>query len=199
MAITHDGDVLRITARMNLLSTGAVENVYTMRWNGLLSSEDGPVMTHVSTYLEDLVSDVTNFQPGDLKYIDVEGFNHTQSRPMPTVNWPTLTEGAGSGDYLPPGVSALAFFRTGLSRVIARKFLGPVLESLNTNGFFTSAVLTSLSSFIGKMLSPDISLIDAGTLTPGVISKAGTFHALTDGTGSSSPAYQRRRRAGRGI
>jgi len=199
MSTTQPGDILKVTARMTQTDTGAIQNVFTLRWEALLPSDDGPVMTHVAQHLDDLYQFLKPHMAGNVLFTDVTGFNHTQNRPMPSANWPVLTAGTGSGDRLPPGVSALAFFRTGLSRVLGRKFFGPIQEGDNTDGFISSALLADVVNIIGGILAGDTSILDGGHLRHGVLDKGGTFRELTDGTASTNPAYQRRRRSQRGV
>jgi hypothetical protein len=199
MPSTNNNDILKVTARMNSTAGGAVENVFTFKWTGLFSADDSAVMDHVADYLETFYSHLVSHQTNTLTYQDIEAFNHTQDRPVASHNWPTLTAGSSSGGYQPLAVSALTFFRTGLSRILGRKFWGGLINSALNSAVLDSGLITDLALLVIDVLTPNGSLIDGGTLTSGVLDKGGVFREFTDGTVSTIPAYQRRRKQGRGA
>jgi len=199
MTNAQPGDVLRITARMKVNGDSAIENVFTFKWDALIPADYGLVMAHVADYLEAIYTTMNGDITDGQTYEDIVGFNVTQGNPLPAVNWPTLTAGTATGDQLPNGVAALTFFRTGLARIIGRKFWGVIRESANADGTWASGIMTAMAAAIAAILTPDTSLIDGGTLHSGVLDQGGTFREFTDGTASNQPVYQRRRRLGRGI
>jgi hypothetical protein len=196
---TNPGNIIKVTARMSIDGTSAIENVFTYKWDALIPADDGLVMTHVAAYLEDMYSLIAPSMSNRVSFTDVEGFNHTQDRPMPATNWPSLTLGGSSIDIMPFANAALTYFRTGLSRLIGRKFWGGLTEGSFQAGLVDNVMLGILTNIIGAVLTPNTSLVDGGTLISGLLAKSGVFHAFTDGTATSNPATQRRRRIGRGA
>jgi hypothetical protein len=118
---------------------------------------------------------------------------------MPIIAWPTLTAGGSPNDPVASGVSVFAFFRTGLPRTLARKFLGGFSEVHSTLGDWTTGLVVEVLLGLAVLLAPHLSLDDNGTLTFGVVDKGGVFREVVDVTGDTVPGYQRRRRRGRGA
>jgi hypothetical protein len=199
MAVVNDNDILRVTAKMHGIESGAVENVYTFRWNGIFPAADADVMLHVATYVDTVYSAAAAVIDGNTAFDTIECFNVTQDRPMPIAAWPTMTAGTGAGANSPEGNAAFLFFRTGQPRVIARKWIGLLPVGALTNGVINVTPLGTLVSAFSLLLGPDASLDDNGVLTYGVVDKGGVFRQVVDITGDSSVAYQRRRRRGRGA
>jgi hypothetical protein len=198
MAAVNDGDILRISAHMQLASAGAVDNVFTCRWNGLFSAADADVMIHIGNYMEEIYSEFSSIQVTSLTYETISAYNVTQDRPMPIIAWPSLVAGSSVGDPQPSGVAAFAFLRTGLPRTLARKFFGGLSDGAFVAGDIEPSVAVLFLAGLAVMLVPNLSLADNGTLTFGVVDKNGVFREVVDATIDTVPAYQRRRRRGRG-
>jgi hypothetical protein len=107
--------------------------------------------------------------------------------------------GTASGDTSPAGVCALLFGRTAQPRVQPRKYYGVIAESMiDNNGTFGSAartILTNAAAFLAAQYTGTYGGYDYGYLSP----KTGTFLVPTVMSFSEEPAYQRRRKQGRGI
>lgn len=117
---------------------------------------------------------------------------------MPIIAWPSLVAGSSVGDPQPSGVAAFAFLRTGLPRTLARKFFGGLSDGAFVAGDIEPSVAVLFLAGLAVMLVPNLSLADNGTLTFGVVDKNGVFREVVDATIDTVPAYQRRRRRGRG-
>jgi hypothetical protein len=157
-------------------------------------------MTDLAQKLDDAYDHLGAALTSDTIFVEVQGFDLTQDRPLPTVTWPTQTVGSGGADSYAAQVSLLGLLRTGVARVLGRKFIGGLATGItDTNGFVTSAGMTLMGAFLAELVGTFIST-SLNSYTPGVKSKtSGLFHAFIEGVASGVPAVQRRRRQGRGI
>jgi hypothetical protein len=192
-------DIIRATAVLEGPS-GKIENVYQFRCVVVVGGDDTDVMTDLAQKLDDAYTHLVASMSSDTVFIEVQGFNVTQDAPMPTVPWPSVTAGSASANDMASQVSFLALFRTGVSRVLGRKFLGGFArEALTADGFVSSGSLTAIAGYIGEL----IGIFIAASLTSyqlGVLSTVThTFFAFFEGVAQVVPGSQRRRRQGRGI
>jgi hypothetical protein len=115
------------------------------------------------------------------------------------VDFSTPISGTASGDTSPAGVCALIYGRTSQPRVQLRKYLGVLAEVLtDNNGTLGSAartILTNTAAFLVTDYTGTYASYSYGFLSP----KTGTFLKPSSIAFSEEPAYQRRRKQGRGI
>jgi len=192
-------DVIKVTAVMSGPS-GAIMNVYHFRANTIVSPGDADVMTDLAQKLDDCYTALGQSISSDTAYVEVRGFNITQNAPMPTVPWPTQTVGPGSATGTAAQVAGFALLRTGISRVLGRKYIGGVAAGiLDGNGLLTSGAVVELAAFIAELVGSFISA-NLNVYLPGVPSSTSSaFWAFVSGFASNIPGTQRRRRQGRGI
>lgn len=194
----HSGDVIKVTAVMSGPS-GAIMNVYHFHCTTIIDGDDTTVMEDLAQKLDDAYSNIADYLTGHTIFVEVRGFNVTQNAPMPTVTWPTQTVGGSAAADNPAQISFMALFRTGVSRVLGRKFFGGVHGSqIDDNGFWKSTLMTAVGQFVSELLGAF-----TGTLLNqyvcGVIGKnTGFFYPFLEGLAQAIPAVQRRRRYGRG-
>lgn len=191
-------DVIRVTAVMTG-PNGEIANVYEFRANLVLAGNDNDVMDDMAAKMEEVYTPLKSYMGPDVGFSEIRGYNVTQGYPMPIKTWPTFTNGTYSGNSGAAAIALLGLLRTGIKRVVGRKFFGGIGRNvIDTGGSVisgaTAAVATALGSLVG-------SFIAAGTLNtylPGVLSKSGIFWGFIEGIASSNPVVQRRRRYGRG-
>jgi hypothetical protein len=198
MSTVSDGDLLRVSAQTEFTGKGAVDNVYVFRWTGVIPAADADVMLHVGEYMEVVYSELDGSMTDQQVFTAISCYNITQDRPMPTIAWPTLEAGALAFDPTATGVAMFAYFRTGQPRTIARKFLGVFTKNELQGADWTAGIIVGVLAGLVELLEPHLSLSDNGVLTYGVIDKGGVFRQVIDVTVDTIPAYQRRRRQGRG-
>lgn len=106
--------------------------------------------------------------------------------------------GGATGDPLAPGVAGLVSMGTTIPRVTLRKYFGPFSEaSIGSDGRFVSAIVTVLAN-AGNFLRGSHAQT-SGNYTYGYFSpKTSAFETPNSTTATNIPAYQRRRRQGRG-
>lgn len=106
--------------------------------------------------------------------------------------------GTGSGDLVSFQSAALLVFKTGVKRVLGRKFIAGMIESETAQGSWTSAAINPLVTFVASMLA-SVTFGTGGVAQPGVLDKTGAFHQYTTGTVGSIISTMRRRKPGYGI
>ena len=194
----HSGDVIKVTAVMSGPS-GAIMNVYHFHATIVVDGDDTAVMEDFAQKLDDAYTHIASVMTTSTLFVEVRGFNETQHSPMPTVTWPSLVHGTGGTGDNPAQIAFLALFRTGVARVIGRKFFGGVFGgNIDDNGFWKPALLTAVGAFVSELLGAF-----TGTLLNqyivGVQGKhTGFFYPFLEGLAQAIPAVQRRRRYGRG-
>jgi len=199
MANVNTNDRIRATAVL-LGPSGETQNVYYFRFQGIVPAGDLLVMEDLAEFLDDLYSDINAGIAGNYAYTEVRGFNVTQGVPMPTVEWPTLTVGGGPGASEPAGIALLVVLRTGISRVFGRKYFGGIIDgNLDSDGFWISGAVTAWSGAVARLLSTFIGGTTLATYLPGIITSTGQFLGFITSVVTNNPAYQRRRRKGRGV
>lgn len=192
-------DILRVTAVLRTSDQVTINNVYHTRILTMGNGDDSVVADDVAAWLDFAYTEVIGLLPTGVSFIEVTTFNVTKDSPLPTASWPTLTAGTGGGDITPEGVAALIIFRTAVAHVIGRKFIGTLAEADTTNALLTAGALTDLAQFAAALLPSFNNPIEANTYRMGILGKTGALHAITSAIVAALPAYQRRRRRGRGI
>lgn len=131
-------------------------------------------------------------------YRDVRMLNQTDDILMGIHNWPTLIAGENSNGPVPPGVAGMINLSTVVPNVTLRKYFGVFAEtSLGSDGTWDSGQITALGDVATALLAPleaTNSIWEYGYTSPKTLGWVAPISAsLTD-----VPAYQRRRKQGRG-
>lgn len=148
-----DGQVLRVTPRMQIDGEDIFTNVYhcvklTGGTQSNLAFEQG-----VAQFMDDLYDNINPHIPDDLAYIDIQIFNVTTSSILTTQLWPALTNGLAIADELPTQNVGLVIGRTTTPRVLARKSLGPFGEESWGGQTWSAGLLTNLANFAADWLA----------------------------------------------
>lgn len=195
---TVQNDVIEAAARMEYDGTDDVINTYQYRLNTAASVSDGQTVTDIITILELLYTIIVGIQSTFLTYKDIRVTNKTQDLLLGTVAWPTLTVGTGIVDAIPPGVASLSNFNTQVPRVTLRKYYGGLdLDNLDQDGTFTAAMgtpIAAVNAFLLTLQSQGANDWKYGYLSP----KTAGFVTPVGSSWTDIPAYQRRRKQGRG-
>jgi hypothetical protein len=83
-------------------------------------------------------------------------------------------------------------------RHMGRKFFGPIPITSAHGNDLAPAVIIALSTVLANYVTP-FTGIGGGTITPGILDKAGTFRPFVGGLLSSLLGSMRRRKPGIGI
>jgi hypothetical protein len=192
-------DIIRVTAVL-AGPNGAMENVFQFRANVVLDAVDINVMNDLAEKLDTAYGHISPNMSADVVFVEIQGHNLTQNQPMPTVSWPTRTVGGNSAHVGAAQISFLGLLRTGVRRVLGRKYLGGFPPgAIQLAGFFSVDYIPLVAGFLGEFVGSFIAGSTLNTYLPGLKSKTGAFWGFIEGVASANPATQRRRRQGRGI
>lgn len=192
------GDVIEAVAGMEFNQAEDVMNVFQFQYLGIPALDEADVLDDIVEILETVYTTVVAILAVITVFKDIRATNITQSVILGTTNWPTLVDGSAVGDTTPPGVAGLVNFATDVPRVAPRKYIGVMTESnVAATGLFAVAATNALSAFGAALLgvlSPTTGTYRYGYLSP----KTGVFESVVSAVVTNVPAYQRRRKQGRG-
>lgn len=195
---TTGGEILEVVLLADFDSTEDVVNVFQFQKTnaGEISNADViedmlDVVADIILVLKALVNVLTVFQAIRVK-------NITDNELLGLVPLPVPIAGTGTGDSEAPGVATLMWFPTGVPHVMGRKFFGTLPESvIGSDAKFTSGHMTNIAAVASVLVNPFTA--PNGTYQYGIKStKTGTWIPFLTAAWENVPAYQRRRRQGRG-
>lgn len=193
------GDTLRVTAVQSFGVAASAMNVYSFRCLGTGPWDDADVMEVVEVHLSSIYNHTNAFTVSLINPVEIRAFNDTQNAPIATVPWTTWAGGTAAQEPLPYGVAILVLFRTSVPRVLGRKFLPGCGEGNCSGAAFDATVLAGATAYAGNLMT-DYTDVGLGlTLQYRIKDKFGGEHIPSEAVVSLNPAYQRRRRAGRGV
>lgn len=145
--------------------------------------------------LYDIVKDICNV----LMVVDHYRVAHLNGNcSSGTLELASSIPGALTNDAYASGVAALTLYRTGIKRVVMRKYWGGLDESMVNEGGGMSATALGVLAVVNDFLI-DPFVIDTRTYQYGYFSpKTAQFQVPINATRAAYPAYQRRRRVGSG-
>lgn len=193
------GDRLRITAVLRVNGQADVMNVFAIRTGGLDSTTDEAAMENIELYLSGVYSAGTDLISGLCATVEVRGFNVTQDRPLPVVPWTHFAAGSSGGELLPFGCAALVLFRTGLNRVLGRKFIPGITEATVTHGALSVSAVNAAALWAGALAAGYEAISGDTRYDYFVENKLGVYIAPLSATIRTQIAYQRRRKPGVGV
>lgn len=198
MADVNDGDVLRVAGVMLLDNVHEITNV----WH-LLVNSGGPVSFATATpdiqeymdlMFDDLDTRLCNNQ--EVSHLSVQ--NVTTDEVFGSIDWGVFAAGGSAADHVALGICVFAWGRTRKPRVQIRKYLGVFTETDIIDGVWQPALLGDVNTMMALHITNQV--MTAGLQLQGVAFNRGTkVHTLaTSNESAAEPAYQRRRRRGRG-
>lgn len=198
VADIDNGDVLRIAASMVFEGTDEVTNVYHALVQSGGNKAFADVIDDIQEYMDLLVDNIDVFLSLSQVADRISISNVTQNLVFGSINWGVFAQGGAGGDVVPTGCCCLAFGRTLKPRVQIRKYYGIFTEVNLTGGLWVAAlraaILTDFEAHLGTFVGTD------GLTLKGVAWNR-TLSTYTTSTGAivvAEPAYQRRRKRGRG-
>ena len=197
MAIVQ-GTTIEASARMEWNSNEDVVNVFQFHLESAVPLTDAQGIDDVIEFLEAIYTIITSSMTLIQLYRDIRIRNWDTGQVYGTFPWPTLTIGGSASTPLPSGVAAMINFSTGVARVTPRKYFGGFVEdALVGDATWTPALQGYLTSVAALMLV-DFTAVN-GVWSYGYQSpKTGVWEYPTGAVVTDVPAYQRRRRPGRG-
>lgn len=195
------GEILRATIHYSIPGTSAVQNVLHYINSGA-TEDDETVMTELQQYLitevleafwEGIAAQTATATELTGEIVSVDG---TVTRNMPTRALDVV--GTVAGDVQAAAVSGLIQLETTIPKARGLKYIPGLDEARTSGGLYTAAAVTALTD-IGFALVQEVIAGDA-KLNLGVNSHTllAFIPFLISSTAKDDPAYQRRRKRGRG-
>lgn len=192
------GDVIEASARMEWQGVEDIVNVFQFKCNTLTSSDPDDIITDLRNQIEYYYTPIVTGMNNSVIFRDISFRNLSNNEVYGAYPWPNLVGGTGGITTMVSGTAGLVNFATGVAKVILKKYFGVFVSTvLENDGSFNSSLMAALTIVINRMLE-DITGA-SGTYNYGYLSpKTLQFEVPLVGTTSEIPAYQRRRKAGRG-
>lgn len=154
MPLVQPNDVMKVTAQFTWDDTDIFQNVYHIQLTSLIAEDDADVVTQIAVWLDTAYTEFNWAVSTKLDYDQIEVYNVTQDRPMMTVPWPVLVQGAEVADPLPTQCAALVSFPTGVKRRVGKKYLAGMGEPYSIDGGkLAQALKDSLADFAVYMIT----------------------------------------------
>lgn len=194
------GDIIRVAARHEWLSTEDVVNVYhfevfTPPTGGNVAAFVEDVAEHLSGAYEIIDGIIDD----GLLPLDIDVYNITQDVPYGKTTFiAPYTGGAATGDALPPQDAALLIWPTDVKRRIGRTYIGVLSEASQNAGILTGGTISTLLTFM-TFIRESVDLANASDIRLVVYSRSEGERTLpTAQRVQPLVATQRRRKRGRG-
>lgn len=198
MADFENNDVVSLSARMEYDAAHSIVNA----WHFILDN-GGPlqfsqITLAIQNYLDTIYGNLTDYISDLQLPVSIGVRNETQGTVFGSMSWGSWAGGVNAQDPLPLGVCCLAWARTYVPRVQLRKYFGVFTEQHLATGVWASALRTACDDALVYHIAQQTP--DTGITITGVAYNR-TLLSVTYGqsvTTTGEPAYQRRRRRGRG-
>jgi hypothetical protein len=183
---------------MNIDQTHEITNVWHMLvtegGGGTFEDSVADIQEYIDLLYDDLDTQFTNNQFAD--HLEVQ--NMTSEEVFGSIDWGTFTQGGNADQHTALGVCVFAWGRTRKPRVQIRKYFGVFTEGEAIDGVWQSSVLGAVNGSMAVHI--DAQVLTGGLGLRGVAYNRDTgIHTFaTSHVSSSEPAYQRRRKRGRG-
>lgn len=192
------GSVVRVSAILKDARSSDVVNTFDIQLTD--TGDDGVpgFKEDVNEWLTELYTTIQGILDQNATYDRIAFYERAGFTVLTPILWDTPPINAATGQELPAGIAALVYGRTDVRHVIGRKYLGPMTEDINVDGFVSSGGRAALQDFADFWALPFsgtnnwewISVVWRG-LGPGAAPVLETAF-------SPNWAIQRRRRIGRG-
>lgn len=172
-------------------------NVHYVSMGGSQPASEVAARTDLYAYFNDLYADVIVDVVDNIQHQRIDVWDALTGNPEFTGSASTPLHGTGTAEMLPEAASAFVYGRTGIKRRIARKFLPTFGETSLVDGVWSSTVQTRLQAFCDKW-ETTYTGANGSTWHAVVFTPPSIFTDISEALYSTRPAYQRRRRLGRG-
>lgn len=198
MADVESGDILRLGAGMTLDGAYDIVNVFHILAEMDTGLTWAVITTLLAGYLDDLYDNIKTQLSDTIDSLAISVMNVTQVTTLGTIAWPAPWVGSDAGDPTAPGVCCFTWGRTYKPRVQIRKYLGVFGEANVAAGVWTATVRNACIA----LMDEHIARTDMGSnrFFTGVAYNRAllTYETAVSSDASAEPAYQRRRKRGRG-
>lgn len=201
-----NGDIVRLVASAYGPDNQVLENVWFFKLDLDSDMSDPSFIANADIQIKNIYSTMNAYfsnqvTPRTLKWDKVAftGGKIVSTAPIGESTWPSGFSPADTSDPLPAGVAPLVKYTTSAVKTLGRKFLWAIGEA-NWNGDIISAnLITAATNAFGAMLN-NIVMAAGKNLQMVVHSKRANDWVFPQAMIIPTvPAYQRRRRPGRGV
>jgi hypothetical protein len=198
MADVETGDILRLGALLDFEGVYDIVNVWHVKVTEGGGIDWATATLRIQSYLDMLYDEIKASLSEAVGTGAISVANVTQSTTLGSIPWSPTWAGTGAGDYTAPGVCLFAWGRTLTPRVQIRKYFGVFPEGALTDGVFITAPRVAVQALMDIHIED--TFIAAGTNFQGVAYNRTllTHKTAVSADTSAEPAYQRRRKRGRG-
>lgn len=195
----NQGNVIKATARMELLGSIAIQNVFHAELTAGAPVSDVDAIADMGAWLNSFYTVFNGGIVNDLAYIDIVVRNRSLNVELGTTAWPTLTVGGSGSNIMAAGVSMVITAYTLVNKVRGRKFIGAMHDLNIVDSLFTSAAVANMVTAAATWITPFTGAVSGASWTPGVVDKTNTFRGFREVVVRAVPGYQRRRKQNVGI
>lgn len=197
MAIVNN-NVIRIAPVWRYNGADEQVNVWHFRVTSVPATV-GLLHDDIDEMLEDLYGNTLASTVDELDHARTEIFNMSTQAPEAWMGANSALNGTDASDPLPSGVAALVYGRTTVSRIIGKKYLPTFGESQTSGGVWDSTTQTRLDDMAARwalgFTGANGTVFESGVWSVGL----NQLVALLSTQSSTTPAYMRRRKLGRGA
>ena len=198
MANFDTDDIVRLGCVLRLQDAYDIVNVWTVD----ILSGGGLAFGAASQDFQEWTADVYTYLTGYLSDLITAGSisvkNLTQNTVWGSMAWAGWSGGTKTDEATAPGVALLGWGRTTKSRKQLRKYFGVFTEGNLTDGVWDGTIRGAVTNAMtyatdANVMTNGLELQAKATTLPSLVT-----HVITSCTTSGEPAYQRRRKRGRG-
>lgn len=198
MTIPVTGDIVEVAVEAEWDGTEDVVHVYQFKMGAGTLATQATWENELAVLVNALITIAKGYAQLLTVYRRYRARNITQQTPTEHFELGTPVTGSVAGDTLASGTAFLFVFRTGKPRTTLRKFFGvPSKNDLDNDGRWAIGRLVVAAADIATMIAP-FSTASTTWQYGHWDALTSTFWAPNSGYAPADPAYQRRRRAGRG-
>lgn len=192
------GQCIRVAVVWQNSAAQEFVNTHHISLGGTIDSDDNVVEGAIALWLEEAYADAVPYMSSILSHNRTEILIENSTAATSLLSPDSNLDGADTNQPLPFAVSYLILLRTAVRGVVGRKYLPVFTEASSTNGVWTAGTNTDMAS-VAAAFSSVWTSPGGMVITPRVYSRASnTQRAITGYAAQAVPAYQRRRRPGRG-
>ena len=198
MADVDDGDILRLGAVFDFDAIYDVVNVWHVLTEATAGRTWAQATTAIQSWLDSVYASLKTPLSDEMTTGEVSVANVTQGTTLGTIAWSPTWSGAGAGDQTAAGVCCFTWARTYTPRVQIRKYFGVFPETNIADGSWATAARTGCEGAMTYAIAPHAAAAFTNFQAVAYNRTAGTYTLAVSVASSAEPAYQRRRRRGRG-
>lgn len=198
MADVDSGDILRLGCGLSLNGVYDVVGV----WNVEITLTDpaswAAIIPRIQTWANNVYDDLKNTLSEDIGTNVISVANETQSTTLGAIEWNPTWAGVAVAEKTAPGVCAFGWARTYRPRVQIRKYFGVFTEADMADGSWNASVQEDVLAAMDYARAAQVIAVGFTFQAVAYNKVTGLFEYGVSSDVSAEPAYQRRRRRGRG-